>query len=566
MHAAAARLPFLRLFLRLKWHQANNHLSDLRRHKWIHLLLGLMVLGVLVGGGALLFDLVFAYLQRQEPWGPPLMDRLIKMVLLAFFSMLVFSNLIIMLTTTYISREVEFLMGQPVSHRQLFFGKLAESLVYSSWAFTVLAIPLFVALGRSRHLEWSFYAGTLALIIPYLLIPATIGAALALLLTAYCPPRRMIRLAVALGALGLISALITQRYHAVARLFREPERGELGRMMQFMGVGDVLGLPSSWLGRGLKALELGQWSEAGFWLLALWSTAAMGLVVCDWLAGPLYYRGWALTRTSGSARRARANNLYRLLGRLLTPLPPATRALVAKDLAVFWRDPAQWGQLMVLFGLLFIYIANLRSAAGAGHFQLFVPFWQSLISLFNIGATGFVLSILTTRFVFPLLSLEGKQQWVIGLAPLARTRLVWIKFWLSLGGALALTLPLALLSCAMLKTPPALTALALLTVLALSLGLSSLAVGLGALLPNFAEDNPSRIANGVGGTLNAVASMFYIGLTLALEAPWVHAHVTGGPANRPLLLAAAGAWLALQLAMATLPMILGLRQWRRIEF
>ena len=36
------------------------------------------------------------------------MIRLIKMVLLAFFSMLIFSNLIIMLTTTYISREVEF--------------------------------------------------------------------------------------------------------------------------------------------------------------------------------------------------------------------------------------------------------------------------------------------------------------------------------------------------------------------------------------------------------------------------------------------------------------------------
>ena len=31
------------------------------------------------------------------------MDRLIRMVLLAFFSMLIFSNLIIMLTTTYIS-------------------------------------------------------------------------------------------------------------------------------------------------------------------------------------------------------------------------------------------------------------------------------------------------------------------------------------------------------------------------------------------------------------------------------------------------------------------------------
>ena len=60
--------------------------------------------------------------------------------------MLIFSNLIIMMTTTYISREVEFLMSQPVGHRRLFFGKLGESLLYSSWAFVILSFPFFVAL------------------------------------------------------------------------------------------------------------------------------------------------------------------------------------------------------------------------------------------------------------------------------------------------------------------------------------------------------------------------------------------------------------------------------------
>ena len=113
--------PFLRLFFRLKWRTANNHLEHMRRFMWIHLALGLFVLVLLIGGGAILFHLVFSFLMDQQPFGPPLMDRLIKMVLLAFFSMLIFSNLIIMLTTTYISREVEFLMSQPVGHRRLFF-------------------------------------------------------------------------------------------------------------------------------------------------------------------------------------------------------------------------------------------------------------------------------------------------------------------------------------------------------------------------------------------------------------------------------------------------------------
>lgn len=564
------KTAFHPLFFRLKWKIANNHLSDLRRHKWVHFAVGMLVLVMLIAGGTAMFNIVFRFLMNQEPFGPPLMDRLIKMVLLAFFSMLIFSNLIIMLTTTFISREVEFLMSQPLSHRKLFFAKLGESLVYSSWAFVILSIPFFCSLAHTRHLDWSFFAGAVALVVPYLIIPAAIGALLVLILTGFFPPRRMIRFSLALAAVGIALAVAMQRFYGLGHFLRGEDSKDLVQMMQFMGVGDILVLPSGWLGRGLHALELHAWGEAGFWALALWSTAAMGLVVCDWLAGPLYYRGWALSRTSGSANRTRRHDLYGWFDRALGWMPPATRAMVSKDLTIFWRDPAQWGQLMILFGLLFIYFINLRSAAGAGQLQIFIPFWQSLISLFNIGATGFVLSILTTRFVYPMLSLEGKQQWVIGLAPLARTRLVWVKFVVSCLASFVLTVPLAFLSCAMLKTDAVITALAITTVLFLSLGLSALAVGLGALLPNFAEDNPSRIANGVGGTLSAVISLVYIGVTLALEAPLVNAYVTHGlpqdELGRALLYASIPLWLLVQAAMTAVPLALGLRQWRRIEF
>jgi ABC-2 type transport system permease protein len=435
----------------------------------------------------------------------------------------------------------------------------------------ILALPLFAALGRSRELGWTYFVGAPLLILPYLVIPAAVGAALALLLTAWFPPRKMIRYSIVLVLIGATFAAVFQRLYGFQHLLygRESAQNELAQMMRFMGVGDVLFLPSGWLGRGLHALELRDWSETGLWALALWSTAAMGLVVCDWLAGPLYYQGWANARATSNPSRGGRANLYRFFDRLLGALPPSIRAMVTKDLTVFWRDPAQWGQLMILFGLLFIYFINLRSASGMGQFKIFVPFWQSLISLFNIGATAFVLSILTTRFVYPMLSLEGKQQWVIGLAPLGRTRVVWVKFILSWISSTLLTVPLALLSCAMLKTDRVITGLALATVLVVSLGLSSLAVGLGALMPNFAEDNPSRIANGVGGTLNAIISLLYVGLTLVLEAPGVQAYVIHPPApglGRTLVYASLPAWVALQLAMIVVPLALGLRHWKKIEF
>ncbi len=569
MTALPFHAPFLRLFLRLKWRMANNHLAGLQRHKWVHLATALFVLVTLMAGGTVLFHLVFDFLMDQQPFGPPLMDRLIRMVLLAFFSMLIFSNLIIMLTTTYISNEVEFLMAQPVAHRRLFFGKLGESVLYSSWAFVILSIPFFIALGLSRQLGWWFYPVATVLLTPYLIIPAAIGAALALVVAAYFPPRHMVRFMIVLALLGMAMAVAFQRMQGMANVLTGPDGDDFSRMMRMMGVGDFLMLPSSWLGWGLVAVERGEWGEAGFWALALWISAAMGLVVCDWLSG-LYYRGWANSRSSGSSQRRRRGGFYGLFDRLLFWMPASTRAIVVKDLSVFWRDPSQWGQLVMLFGLLFIYVVNLRSAAQYGQLRIFVPFWQSLISLFNIGATAFVLSILTTRFVYPMLSLEGRQQWVIGLAPVARTRLVWVKFLVSWISSVGLTAPLALLSCFILRADSIITGLALLTVMVLSLGLSSLAVGLGALLPNFSEDNPSRIANGLGGTLNAVLSLVYIALTLTLEGPWVYAYVNGGDGlrgfSRLMVLGSIPLWLVLQVGMTVVPMWLGLKRWRRIEF
>lgn len=564
---------FISLFARLKWRQANNLIQGLRSHLWIHFAVGMLVLIMLVGGGTVMFSFVFGFLVKQDVFGRPLMDRLVRMVLLAFFSMLVFSNLIIMLTTTYISREVEFLMSQPIRHRHLFFAKLVESIIYSSWAFVILSFPLFLSMGRSREIhDWHYYAWTVAMVIPYLIIPAVIGAMIALVITAWFPPRRMLRLAIVLALVGLIGAAFMQRAYGLTHILRygTGQSNELAQVMRFLGIGDISILPSSWLGRGLLAAEVGNIHEATLWTAALWTTALFGMVACDWLAGPLYYRGWCSARTSGTTRKRRGGGLFVVFDRLLFWLPRSTRAMVNKDLTVFWRDPGQWGQLMILCGLLFIYMANLRSASGLGEFQKMIPFWQSIVSMFNIGATAFVLSILTTRFVFPMLSLEGRQQWVIGLAPVPRTRLVWVKFIFSWIASVTVTVPLALLSAWMLKAEPFIYGLSLLTVFTVSMGLSALAVGLGASMPNFNEDNPSRIANGVGGTLNAVLSLTYIGLTLTLEAPWVHSFLVPSAVQeglgRTILMASVPAWILLQLLAIAGPLALGLRRWKRMEF
>jgi ABC-2 type transport system permease protein len=568
------RVAFLPLFLRLKWRLADNHLANFHRHLWVHLGVGLMVAALVTGGGTTMFCLVFRYLNNLEAIGALLMDRLIKLVLLAFFSMLTFSNLIIMLTTTYLSREVESLMSHPIEHRQLYFGKLCESIVYSSWAFLMLACPLFVSIGLTRRLDWTYYAGAATLVAPFLIVPAALGALGALVVTVWFPPRQIFRFALAMMGIGVVGALVAQRFYGLDRLLGlgagPGGQDDLERIARVFGMGDFLALPSDWLGRGLSALERHDWAEAALWGGMLWSTAAMGVVVLDALAGPFYFRGWCNARSAPARRRA-SGGLYRLFDRLFFFLPRPTRALVTKDLAVFWRDPAQWSQLLILFGLLFIYFANLRSTAGMVKLEAFIPGWRALLAMMNIGATTFVLSIMTTRFVFPMLSLEGRQQWIIGLAPIGRSRLVWVKFIVSWLASTALTLPLAMLSSRMLAVPGSIVLLTGVLVTVMAAGLSAMAVGLGALMPSFGDDNPARIASGLGGTINAVASLAYQGLSLALAAPWAMACIHG---HAPLRQGLAGllfwgaipAWALVQAVAIAVPMALGLRRWRKMEF
>ena len=87
---------------------------------------------------------------------------------------------------------------------------------------------------------------------------------------------------------------------------------------------------------------------------------------------------------------------------------------------MFWRDTTQWAQSLVLFGLLGVYILNLR------HFsqQLTNPFWLHLVWYLNLGACSLNLATLTTRFVYPQFSLEGKRLWIVGMAPLGLARVV----------------------------------------------------------------------------------------------------------------------------------------------
>ncbi|MGI8907957.1 MAG: putative ABC transporter permease subunit [Candidatus Sumerlaeaceae bacterium] len=568
----------VKTILGAKWIMLDNIVRSIRSHLWVHVAAGIFTLVLLITFGGVLFWEMFRYLLTLEPFGAPLMERLVGIVLLAFFSMLTFSNLIITLTTTYISKETEFLLGYPLPYRTVFSIKLAESIFYSSWAFVLLSVPLFTAYGIAKKANLGFYPAAIFLGLPFLVIPAALGAFITMLLSAYLPAKRarVYSIGLLLGALAVTGGLV--RMMGLRTLLRNADTQEFGQIMSMLNVGNVPLLPNYWLARGMQSASSGHWLETGYWWLMLASTACMMVQVCLWLVPALYYRGWSLAKEGASATTTVAGwSPFPLLDRVMGVFTRPVAALIGKDMRTFWRDPSQWSQLVILFGLLIIYVANIRGLTRelAALENLFRQ-WPTILSFFNLGATCFVVCILTTRFIYPMLSLEGKQYWVVGLAPFPKRKLIWEKYGLCLTIAVGLAAVLIIFSNYMLQVRLALAWISVTTVLIMGVGLTSLAVGLGATFPDFRQDNPARIANGLGGTANIVFSLFYIGGNIGLELPPTFVLIQQLQEGAPFWLAAREAlrvmwpcflgFVVLNGLVIYLPMRVGIRRWENLEF
>jgi ABC-2 type transport system permease protein len=230
------------------------------------------------------------------------------------------------------------------------------------------------------------------------------------------------------------------------------------------------------------------------------------------VSGKLIIRG--LVFSSESRRRKISRSvIYNIFEKLLYPVGKKISVIVTKDIKTFLRDPTQYVQFAIFLGLLALYFFNLRSFA----YEKGDLSWRILVAQLNLFATALTLSTFTCRFVYPQLSIEGQRFWIMGMAPIARQKILISKFVLALVVTTITGEVLIVVSSYMLKTPPILFLLHIITVFSICFGLSGISVGLGAIYPNFKEANPAKIISGFGGTLNLVLNLGFVVLVITLQ-------------------------------------------------
>ena len=552
-----------------------NLIHSWRRLKSVHKTSGVMALAVLlfvVGYQALsflLFSRGFKFVNNFPALGALLLERLFFLLFAFLLVMLLFSNLVIGYGNFFRNRETQHLLSLPIPARIVFQWKFIESTVLASWAFLFLIAPLLVAYGLTRGVPWYYYPMTVVSIALFIVLPGVAGAWVALALARFLD-RRAFQVLAALALVVLLPLLaFWMRPQALPDNFADTRvLSNLDMLLTRTRFAEWPWLPSFWLSSTVLQWAEGALASAVFFLLVLLSHVLFFGFISFAAAGKIFYESFALVQSRESIfvrwgwfqkwRRRNRPFDYRVgpvekVFRFLFHPPGDTLALLVKDARMFWRDTTQWGQTLVLLGLLGVYILNLR------HFseQFANPFWAHLVCYLNLGACALNLATLTTRFVFPQFSMEGKRLWIIGLSPLGLPKVLRIKFWLASRAALLVSVGLILLSCGMLRIPFGHTLYLGLIIGVMTLALTGLAVGLGALFPNFREENPAKIVSGFGGTLCLLASFLYIvgSVTLlAMGSPWGWHGATsigwilGGWTGFAMLSVAAG-WLPYRLGL-----------------
>lgn len=504
--------PLLGLLLRIKARAIWNRVYQGVYEAPLRVSATAVLIAVIWLGLYFLFHLVFNQFKRTPLEATVAIPLIFNFFFVVMLVLLTFSNAIIAYGSLFRKKESAYLLSSPLTPLDIVTLKYLESLLLASWALVVLGIPLMLAMAEMAE-KPVFYVLFLAFFIAFIPIPGALGLLLAWAAARFFP-RRMARPAAACTGVFIAGFVIwALRSLQLGDTATEVWLRSFYARMSFV---ESAFLPNNWVACGIDRALHNQFAES---LLYLGVTAANALFM-SWVAVTIvakYFNGSHDRASTGRASTPRAATTASggPAGLIFAYLPLPLRLVATKDLRTFFRDPLQWTQLVILFGLLFLYLTNMPTLRlQLGRWEG----WSLIIPFLNLCAISLILATFTCRFVFPLVSLEGQKLWMIGLLPMPRSRVLLAKFAFAMTVTLSGAIGAMLLATIMLELNLVWALIHLVVVGAVCFGLCGFAVGIGARLPMFQEHEAARIANGLGGTTNLLASLALVAVVLAVMA------------------------------------------------
>lgn len=499
----------LGLLLRVKARSLFNRVRQTALDAPVRVSAGVILIGVVWMGLYFLFYAVFWQFKQTPLEATVALPMVFNFFFMAMLVMLMFSNAIVSYGSLFSRSESIYLRAAPLRALDIVTLRYLESLVMASWSLVVLGLPLMMAMARTESsIQPIFYLLFICFFLAFIPIPGSLGLLLAWLAARYFPKQttRWITVLVCLAALifmvwGLRNlAIRTTEVEIWLRSF-------LARM-SFI---EAAFLPNHWVSAGIDHTLNDQLDKALCYLgVTIANAFFLSWVIVRFVAKRLDQACDRVSTGRGGLPRSASAGLGGVISWPFAYLPKPLQLIATKDLRTFLRDPLQWAQLVILFGLMILYLTNMPTL----RLQFSTPGWLLIIPFLNLCAISLILATFTCRFVFPLVSLEGYQLWFIGLLPMPRSRVLIAKFAFAMTVTLLVGVGAMIWASVMLEQPFAWALVHVMVTASICFTLCGLAVGIGARLPMFGQTNTARIANGIGGTTNLLASLAMVSIML----------------------------------------------------
>jgi ABC-2 type transport system permease protein len=435
----------------------------------------------------------------------------------------------------------------------------------------VFGLPVLMAYAFVYRPGFGYYAALFHMGCASVIIAASIGILVTTVLVSLFPAQRTRDIVILLSLFVIVCLYLLFRFLRPEKLADPDAFFSMMQYISALSAPDSPYVPTHWVTETLWAY-LSRSAVKGhlFNGFLLWSTAVALVFVNVWTAGAVYFAGFS--KSQEAKRRRSGRRVLDLLTALVRrPLSKDVASIMDKDIRAFFRDNTQWSQILLLAALVVVYLYNF-SVLPLERSPIRLEFLQNEIAFLNMGLAGFVLSAISVRFIFPAVSSEGEAFWIVRSSPVSNRRFLWSKYALYIVPLLVLGEVLIIFTNMLLHVTSFMMVLSSVTMFLAIFGIVALAVGLGAVYPNFKCQNIAQVSTGFGGLMYMIYSAMFIAMIVVLEAGPVYilftANLRGTPIS-PIQWVFVGSSFAATLVLIALatykPMKMGLEALHQYE-
>lgn len=463
--------------------------------------------------------LVFGRLAQEEPFGSILVDKLLSFAFVMFFAVLVFSSVVTSLNTFFLSDDLYMIFSAPLSFDRIYLAKYVQTLLLSSWMVLLFATPVFIAHGIIAEAPWFYYPWMIVVMLAFMVLPCAIATMITMILVKAFPARKMQDILIILAIIFVVMLYFLFRFLQPEQLFNPDIFHGFTEYFATLQAPDSPLLPTTWAYGALKAgMSSKAMSESGtFYFMMMLANGFMAMLIGSTVAGKIYFDAYSKSQEGRKARITTAPFVGKLFNKLFTRTERIRREFMLKDTKTFFRETTQWTQLLLLMALIVVYLYNYK-VLNLDKYAGITVVLRNSISYLNMLIAGFVISAICVRFVLPAVSIEGRAFWIIRTAPVKMKKFLWTKFLFNLVPIFIVSEVLIIVSNIFLKTTTFLMVFSAVIMGLVTICIVAMAIGIGAMYPNFEEKNVARMSSGASSIIFMVIAVGFMVLILGLMA------------------------------------------------